>query len=139
MVGMQPVTPPATRPTRVGASALPAESHADASAAAAQMLENAKSVDRPLPAEPQAPHLASASVISPPRWTADGRWLVFTTCLQNGRRIVAVDTDRGAALDLSQPGWDAWAALLPESGDLLLHNGRGGLWRSRLKVPLAAP
>lgn len=87
----------------------------------------------------QAPHLASASVISPPRWTADGRWLVFTTCLQNGRRIVAVDTDRGVALDLSQPGWDAWAALLPKSGELLLHNGRGGLWRSRLKVPLAAP
>lgn len=57
MVGMQPVTPPATRPTRVGASALPAESHADASAAAAQMLENAKSVDRPLPAEPHDPRL----------------------------------------------------------------------------------
>ena len=87
----------------------------------------------------QAPRLASASVISPPRWTADGRWLVFTACLQNGRRIVAVDTDRGAALDLSQPGWDAWAALLPKSGELLLHNGRGGLWRSRLTVPLAAP
>jgi hypothetical protein len=87
----------------------------------------------------QAPHLASASVISPPRWTADGRWLIFTTCLQNGRRIVAVDVDRGAALDLSQPGWDAWAALLPRSGELLLHNGRGGLWRSRLRVLPSSP
>lgn len=80
-----------------------------------------------------------AANISPPRWTADGRWLIFTACPLDGRRIVAVDTEGGAALDLSQPGWDAWAALLPESGDLLLHNGRGGLWRSRLKVPLAAP
>ena len=34
---------------------------------------------------------------------------------------------------------DAWAALLPRSGELLLHNGRGGLWRSRLRVLPSAP
>ncbi|HRA21540.1 MAG TPA: hypothetical protein PLZ56_13935, partial [Anaerolineae bacterium] len=70
---------------------------------------------------------------------SDGRWLILTTCPQDGRRIVAVDTDRGVALDLSQPGWDAWAALLPKSGELLLHNGRGELWRSRLTVPPVSP
>lgn len=77
--------------------------------------------------------------VSPPRWTADGRWLIFTTCPLDGRRIVAVDIDHEVALDLSQPGWDAWAALLPRSGELLLHNGRGGLWRSRLRVLPSAP
>lgn len=87
----------------------------------------------------QAPHLPPTGVVSPPRWTADGRWLILTTCPLDGRRIVAIDADRGVALDLSQAGWDAWATLLPKSGDLLLHNGRGGLWRSRLTIPPASP
>lgn len=73
---------------------------------------------------------AAGSTASPPRWTADGRWLIFTSCPLDGRRIIAVDAERGAAVDLSQPGWDAWAVLMPQSGDLLLHNGRGGLWRA---------
>lgn len=72
--------------------------------------------------------VASGGATSPPRWSADGRWLLLTTCPRDGRRIVAVDAERGRAVDLSQAGWDAWAALLPRSGALLLHNGRGGLW-----------
>ncbi len=76
--------------------------------------------------------VGSTSTASPPRWTRDGRWLIFTSCPQDGRRIIAVDAERGAAVDLSQPGWDAWAVLMPQSGDLLLHNGRGGLWRAAL-------
>lgn len=83
--------------------------------------------------------VGSTSMASPPRWTRDGRWLIFTSCPLDGRRIIAVDAERGAAVDLSQPGWDAWAVLMPQSGDLLLHNGRGGLWRSKLLLSEPSP
>lgn len=78
--------------------------------------------------------VASGGATSPPRWSADGRWLLLTACPRDGRRIVAVDAERGHAVDLSQAGWDAWAALLPQSGALLLHNGRGGLWTAPLRL-----
>jgi hypothetical protein len=64
----------------------------------------------------------------------DGRSIVLTACPHDGRRILRVDVESGAVVDLSQPRWDAWAAVEPLSGDLVLTNGRGGLWRWR--VPL---
>ncbi|MBK7782164.1 MAG: hypothetical protein IPJ58_15620 [Ardenticatenia bacterium] len=59
-----------------------------------------------------------------------------------GKRPAAAEHstgERGRAPTEVQPSWDARAALLPKSGELLLHNGRGELWRSRLTVPPVSP
>ncbi|MCU0491152.1 MAG: hypothetical protein MUD01_06175 [Chloroflexaceae bacterium] len=66
--------------------------------------------------------------LDPPQWTPDGRMLLFTAYPGHGRRIVAVEVASGRVFDLSQPGWDAFARMSPDGSQLLLWNGRGGLW-----------
>lgn len=73
--------------------------------------------------------------VLPPQWTPDGKRLFLTTCPYDGRRILTVDADSGAVLDLSQPRWDAWAALMPSGDQLLLSTGRGGYWTVDVAVP----
>lgn len=68
--------------------------------------------------------------ISPPSWTLDNQRLFLTACPYDGRRIITIDAATGEARDLSQPRWDAWAALMPSENALLLSNGRGGYWRA---------
>lgn len=68
--------------------------------------------------------------VSPPTWTLDNQRLFLTACPYDGRRIITVDAATGEARDLSQPRWDAWAALMPSENALLLSNGRGGYWRA---------
>lgn len=61
-----------------------------------------------------------------PQWTSDGERLFVQTSPFGGRRIVTVDAESGAVLDLSEPRWDAWFDLGPKGERLLLTNGRGG-------------
>jgi len=67
-----------------------------------------------------------------PTWTPDGRTVILTTFPRGGRRIVAVDTATGRVTDLSQPRWDAFAALAPDGERLLLWNGHGTFWLAPL-------
>ena len=57
MVGMQPVTPPATRSTRIGRSSRPDDIGPGPSASAVRMPEGAAPAHRPLPADPPDPRL----------------------------------------------------------------------------------
>ncbi len=72
-----------------------------------------------------------------PTWTPDGRTILLTT-FPRGRRIVAVDANTGRVADLSQPRWDAFAALAPDGERLLLWNGRGTFWLAALARRTAA-
>lgn len=67
-----------------------------------------------------------------PTWTPDGRTILLTAFPRGGRRIVAIDADTGQVTDLSQPRWDAFAALSPDGARLLLWNGRGNFWLAPL-------
>ncbi len=73
-----------------------------------------------------------------PTWMPDGRTVILTTFPRGGRRIVAVDTETGRVTDLSQPRWDAFAALAPDGERLLLWNGRGNFWLAPLMRRTAA-
>lgn len=77
--------------------------------------------------------VAPEGAVSPPSWTSDSRRLFLTTCPLDGRRIITVDAADGLVRDLSQPRWDAWAALMPGENALLLSNGRGGYWRAGIR------
>ena len=57
MVGMQPVTPPATRSTPIGRSSPPDDIGPGPSASAVRMPEGAAPAHRPLPADPPDPRL----------------------------------------------------------------------------------
>jgi hypothetical protein len=67
-----------------------------------------------------------------PQWTHDGGAILVQTYPQDGRRIIAVDLDSGAVLDLSKEHWDTYFALAPDGQSLLLNNGRGGFWMAPL-------
>jgi Tol biopolymer transport system component len=68
-----------------------------------------------------------------PEWTPDGQWLIVNTFPAGGRRVVAVEVAGGRVVDLSQPRWDAFAALAPDGRNVLLWNGRGGFWLAPLE------
>lgn len=70
-----------------------------------------------------------------PQWTPDGRFLFLNTFPAGGRRIIAVDAETGEVLDLTHPGWDAFATLAPDGAELLLWNGRGGFWTAPVERP----
>jgi hypothetical protein len=68
-----------------------------------------------------------------PQWVPGRDWLLLQAATQfSGRRIIAVDTERGAAYDLTHPLWDAWGWVTPEGDRVLLYNGRGNFWVSDL-------
>ncbi len=89
-------------------------------------------IERRLPLSPNGP-------VAAPQWTPDGSRLFIQTFPFGGRRILVVEMGTGASLDLSQPRWDAWFALLPDGRRLLLSNGRGGFWISELVLPFLLP
>ncbi len=76
--------------------------------------------------------LAPEGEASVPQWTPDGQRLFVQTSPFGGRRIITVDADTGVVLDLSRPRWDAWFDLAPDGEQLLLTNGRGGFWTSKV-------
>ena len=80
--------------------------------------------------------LGPDGAVDAPQWLPDGRGLLLTTYPLDGRRIVAVMADSGAALDLTRPRWDAFASLSPDGAAVLLWNGRGGFWTAPLLVRL---
>ena len=69
-----------------------------------------------------------------PQWTPDNRFVVLNAYPAGGRRIVAIEIATGKAYDLSKPGWDAFASLVPDGRTLLLWNGRGGFWTALLLI-----
>ena len=76
--------------------------------------------------------IAPAGAAGTPQWTHDGRYIFVQTTPYGGRRIVAVETETGKAWDLTGPRWDPWFTLAPDGKYLLMHNGRGGFWRSEI-------
>jgi hypothetical protein len=72
--------------------------------------------------------------IGKPQWVSGKDWLLLQAATQfSGRRIIAVDAERGAAYDLTQPLWDAWGWVTPDGDRVLLYNGRGNFWISDLE------
>jgi hypothetical protein len=65
-------------------------------------------------------------------WRPGEKQLLVQTYPFSGRRMVLADLEAATAVDLSQPRWDAIVALHPDGKTLLLSNGRGGFWRSKL-------
>jgi hypothetical protein len=76
--------------------------------------------------------VAPRNATDTPQWTSDGSAILVQTYPQDGRRIIAVDLDSGAVLDLSKEHWDTYFALAPDGQSLLLNNGRGGFWEAPL-------
>jgi hypothetical protein len=64
----------------------------------------------------------------PPQWTPDNQAVLVQTYPQDGRRLIAVDLTSQQVVDLSQEHWDAYYALSPDGGRVLMNNGRGGFW-----------
>jgi hypothetical protein len=83
--------------------------------------------------------LGPDGAVDAPQWRPDSTTLLLTTYPLGGRRIVAVDAVRGAAVDLTQPRWDAFGSLAPDGGRLLLWNGRGQPWVAPVEVPATRP
>lgn len=79
--------------------------------------------------------LGPDGALDAPQWRPDSKTLLLTTYPLGGRRIVAVDAQRGAAVDLTQPRWDAFGSLAPDGARLLLWNGRGAPWITPVDVP----
>jgi len=76
--------------------------------------------------------IAPDGVADPPQWLPDGNGLLIQTYPLRGRRILAVDLAAGAAFDLSREHWDAYFALAPDGGSVILNNGRGDFWEASL-------
>lgn len=76
--------------------------------------------------------IAPDGPVDVPQWTPDGRRIFIQTFPFGGRRILTVDVASGEVLDLSRPRWDAWFALTPDGTGMLLSNGRGGFWLSKV-------
>jgi dipeptidyl aminopeptidase/acylaminoacyl peptidase len=76
--------------------------------------------------------VATNGMAATPQWTGDGQGILVQTTPHGGRRIIYVDRATAGVWDLTGARWDPWFVLDPATDTLILSNGRGGFWRSRL-------